>query len=232
MKINYLEFGKKGRPIVFLHGWQTDCRSFMPLVGYLKDYRLFLVDLPGFGKSQLLPDSFSSLDYADEIVNWIKSKKLNKVILIGHSFGGKIASIIASQNPKLIQNLVLFANSGIPHPKKYYKYTHLIPGFLRNLFRPFLAGGDYKQAGKLLPVFKTIVKEDLRPVFAEIKTPTLIIWGKNDEELPAEDGKKINSLIKKSRLMIVDGGHFPFVDEPEKMAKLITVFCPPEKITE
>lgn len=224
MKINYLEFGKKGRPVVFLHGWQQDCRSFMPLVGYLKDYRLFLLNLPGFGKSDPPPDSFSSSDYALSIADWIKSKKLNKVILIGHSFGGKIASIIASKNPKLIQKLVLFANSGIYHPKKYYKYTYLIPGFLRNLFRPLLAGRDYKQAGKLLPVFKTIVKEDMRPVFAKIKTPTLIIWGENDEELPVEDGEKIHNLIDKSKLIIMPGGHFVFQEEAEKIAGQILQF--------
>ena len=83
---------------------------------------------------------------------------------------------------------------------------------------------DYKQAGELLPIFKTIVKEDIRPIFSKINTPTLIIWGKNDQELPSEDGKKIHQLIKKSKLAIIAGDHFPFWENPQKVAKLINQF--------
>jgi pimeloyl-ACP methyl ester carboxylesterase len=53
MEIDFLEFGKKGaKNIVFLHGWQQDKKSFAPLVPFLfKKSHLFLIDLPGFGKS-------------------------------------------------------------------------------------------------------------------------------------------------------------------------------------
>ena len=54
--------------------------------------------------------------------------------------------------------------------------------------------------------------------------PTLIIWGKDDKELSAENGKKINSMINGSKLEIVEGNHFPFWDNPQKVAELIDDF--------
>ncbi len=234
MKINYLQFGKKGQPIVFLHGWQQNSRSFTTLVPFFyRDYRLFLLDLPGFGKSEFPPPGFSSFDYAKAVSEWLKEKKLKKVILVGHSFGGKIAAIIAYQEPTLILKLVLIASAGLPYPKKYYQLEKFvpprlikkIPSFLRSVF----ASRDYKQAGELLPIFKTIVKEDIRPIFSKINVPTLIIWGKNDQELPSEDGKKIHQLVKKSKLAIIPGGHFPFWENPQKVAKLINQFINNER---
>lgn len=226
MRINCLEFGEKGQSIVFLHGWQQDSRSFLPLVPFLsKKYRLFLLDLPGFGKSEMPPDNFSSFDYARIIVNWLKKRKLKQFILVGHSFGGKIAAIIAAENPKMVLRLILIASAGIPHTNAFFNLTKFIPKIVSEKipfnFKKFFAGRDYQQAGVLLPIFKIVVKEDIRPVFTKINIPTLIIWGKSDQELPISDGRKIQSLIKKSKLILVKGDHFPFWENPEKIARLI-----------
>lgn len=234
MKINYLQFGKRGQPIIFLHGWQQNSRSFSTLVPFLyKNYRLFLLDLPGFGKSEFPPIDFSSFDYAKVIIEWIKKKRLKEVILVGHSFGGKIAAIITAQEPNLVSKLILIASAGIPHPKKYYRFKKIIPSRLIKkipfCLRSVFVSRDYKQAGKLLPIFKNIVKEDLRPIFSRINIPTLIIWGKNDKELSVKDGKKIHQLIKKSKLTITAGGHFPFWENPQKAAKLINQFIKNER---
>jgi len=234
MKINFLQFGEKGKPIIFFHGWQQNSRSFSALVPFLyKNYRLFLLDLPGFGKSEFPPPNFSSFDYAQAIAKWIKEKRLKKAILVGHSFGGKIAAIVAVQEPNLISRLILIASASIPHPKKYYRLKKFIPSQLIKIIpfrlRSIFASRDYKQAGKLLPIFKNIVKEDLRPIFSKINIPTLIIWGENDKELSVKDGKEIHQLIKKSKLTITAGDHFPFWKNPQKAAKLINQFIKNER---
>jgi len=228
-KIFYLEFGENKNPIIFLHGWQADSRSFTPLVPFLfKNYHLYLLDLPGFGKSKAPPSSFSSFDYAKKVVKWIKLKKIQKANLVGHSFGGKVASIIAAKYPQFISSLILIAPSGILHPKFYYKFNNLIPYKIKTkvsfFLRPFLVSKDYKNAGKLLPIFKNVAKEDLRPIFSEIKIPTLIVWGKKDDQLPVEDGKTIKSLIKPSKLVITEGDHWLFLKNPKKIAQLIDKF--------
>lgn len=234
MKIHYLEFGQKGQTIVFLHGWQTSSQSFSPLVPFLyQDYHLFLLDLPGFGQSSSPPDNFSSFDYAKTVTKWLKQKKLKKIILLGHSFGGKVAAIIAAKQPKLISKLILIASAGLPHAKKYYRLKRYLPKralkVISPLWQKFFASRDYRQAGKLRPIFKNIVKENLAPIFSQIKIPTLIIWGSKDKELPLQDGQKIQQLINKSRLVTIEAGHFPFWDNPQKIARLIKEFAKNEK---
>ncbi|MCX6725919.1 MAG: alpha/beta hydrolase [Candidatus Shapirobacteria bacterium] len=226
MQINYLEFGEKGQPIVFLHGWQQSGRSFLPLVTFLsKNYQLFLIDLPGFGRTKKPTDDFSSFDYARLITVWLQKKKLKKIILVGHSFGGKVAAIIGAKNPEMIKKLILIASSGIPHTKTLSKLvsssiSKRIPFKIKRLF----ASRDYREAGDLLVLFKNIVKEDIQPVFAKINLSTLIIWGKEDRELPVSNGKLMQSLIKKSRLVLVEGDHFPFWQKPKMVAQLISQF--------
>jgi len=230
-EINYLGFGQGNKKIIFLHGWQANGKSFLPLVPYLyKKYKIFLPDLPGFGKSKSNPKLKSSFDYAKEIIKWIKSKKIKNIYLTGHSFGGKIAAIIAQKEPQLVKKLILIAPSGIKNKKLsvLYRIKAIIPQRIISTFSPFLkrllASRDYKEAGKLLPLLKNLVKEDLQKNFSEIKAPTLIIWGENDKELNKENGKTIKKLIKNSKLKIVEGDHFPFLENPKKIAKLIENF--------
>lgn len=225
MKIDFLEFGEKGKPIIFLHGWQQDKRSLMTLVPFLfKNNKLYFLDLPGFGKSNLPKGILSSFDYVREVVSWIKEQKLSNVSLVGHSFGGKIAAIITKSDPELISHLVLIAASGIPHPKFWYKFNNFIPKYFRDHLKTLFVSKDYREAGALLPVFKTIIKEDLRDLLSEINRPTLIIWGKDDKELPSTDGEKMMTLIKNSSLKIIEGDHFPFISNPKEVATLIDRF--------
>lgn len=229
MRINYLQFGENGLTLVFLHGWQQDSRSFLLLVPFLHQYyRLFFLDLPGFGQSGKPPDSFTSFDFARVIVDWLRKKKFKKIVLIGHSFGGKIAAIIASQNPHLISKLILISSSGLPYSPKLILLQKVMPNSLLKKIpmrlKMIFASRDYKEAGLLLPIFKTVVKENIQSLLPEIKMPTLIIWGKNDREIPFKNVQAMQKLITKSKLAIVDGDHFPFWQDPQKIAKIINEF--------
>ena len=153
--------------------------------------------------------------------------KLGKVVLVGHSFGGRIASHIASLYPEDILRLVVISPSGVNHSKWWYPLVGRIPKRLKSVFRPLavrMEDKDVRQAGKLRLMIKNILKEDFEPVFKRINAPTLIIWGKNDFELPSSDGYKIKRLIEKSTLKIIPGSHFSFVDNPKLVASLINSF--------
>lgn len=237
MQIHSLVFGEKGTSLVFLHGWQQNSRSFLPLVNFLyQNYRLYFLDLPGFGRSEIPPSSFTSFDYAMEVINWIEKKKLKKIVLIGHSFGGKIASLVCIKKPQLVAKLVLIDSAGISHPKKYYPLLKIIPKKILKIvpekFKVLISGKDYKEAGSLLPIFKTVVKENIRSLFSNLNVPTLIIWGENDRETPLEDGKIMQKAIKKSTLTVVKDGHFPFWENPQKISSLIENFITNKNINE
>ncbi len=229
-RIYALRFGKKGPAIVFLHGWQQTGRSFAPLVPFLYSrYQLFLPDLPGFGQSPSLASSATSKDYAQAIYNWTRQQNLHSFYLVGHSFGGKVAAVLAANYPKSVKKLVLVASAGIPHPRWWYSFLRRIPPKTKQTFRrylpDFLFSRDYRQAGHLRPIFRNIIHEDLRPVLPKVKASTLIIWGEDDRELPVDDAQIIHQLIPSSQLTILPHlGHFPFWQEPEKVVRLIDAF--------
>ena len=89
--IHYEEIGT-GKPILLLHGWGNDLNSFHKQVECFKDkYHLYLIDLPGFGKTPEPNDIYSLNDYVDIVRKFIiEVIKEKEVILIGHSFGGRI----------------------------------------------------------------------------------------------------------------------------------------------
>ncbi len=225
--IYFISFGKGKTTLIFLHGWQHNGKSFLSLIPHLyRKYTIYMLDMPGFGKSQFNPSLRNSCHYADLIYLWIKRRKISNVVLIGHSFGGKVASLVASRSPQLLKGLILISSSGIPHPRFYYPFLPFLKkvSFFRK-FRELLLSRDYKEAGVMLPVFKNIVKEDLRSDFTKIEIPTLILWGEKDKELPVKDAYLINSLIRNSSVKVIkNAGHFPFIDNPQKVAYLIDSF--------
>jgi len=229
VKINFQEFGERGQKIIFLHGWQQNSGSFLPLVPFFyQHFKLYLPDLPGFGKTPLPNRPFSSRDYAKVIAEWMNRANIKETIVIGHSFGGKVASLLTYHYPKRVKKLILIAPSGIPENHWWYRLTAKIPPRIKTTLSLALPkkthSRDYNNAGPLLPTFKKIVKENLRPILPNIKQPALIIWGKEDQELPFKNGQKIHKLLPNSKLEIVPGGHFPFWDNPKEISQIIKHF--------
>ena len=98
--INYLLYGKnKGETIVLLHGWGQNIDMMRPIGDYFADdYRVLIVDLPGFGKSGEPKTVWSLDDYVNALQELFNNLKIEKKIIMGHSFGGKLALLYASMS--------------------------------------------------------------------------------------------------------------------------------------
>src|SRR5471030_121812 len=114
IKTHYQQIGQ-GKSLVFLHGWGCDWQIWSPIITELsKIYELTLLDLPGFGQSENPPTTWNSTNYSWLLKEIFKELQLEKSVLIGHSFGGKISSIFAAQFPQLITKLMLVDSAGLP----------------------------------------------------------------------------------------------------------------------
>lgn len=241
--IYYQKIGK-GKDLIMLHGWGNDVSSFWGVTDLLKDdFTLWLIDLPGFGRSDTPKTPFKMVDYANTIEEFIKSQKLNKPILLGHSLGGRTAIKLAShpEGGNVVSKLVLEASAGIKPKRDVFKtliyplakLSHFIPNIfnlkerLRILFYKSLES-DYVNAGKMKLTLKNILEEDLTPDLGKIKNETLLIWGEKDptKEASLKNGKKMYKLIKNSRIEVMDNvGHFPHLEKPAEFARLVKDFC-------
>ena len=106
VNINYIQYGE-GQDILLLHGWGQNINMMKPLGDNFSDkYRITILDLPGFGNSSEPPVSWNMTNYSDMLEEFVARVGINKPIVIGHSFGGRLAIRYSANNS--IEKLVLF----------------------------------------------------------------------------------------------------------------------------
>ena len=180
-------------------------------------------------------------DYADLIKNFIEELWLKDFILLGHSNGWAIAAKLVTKYPDLpVRKLILNNSAWIRKDKKRdlkRKVFWVIAKFvkpifslfwmwkMRNLFYRAIWGHDYLEAEKnpnKKQTYLNMINSDLQDVFPKIKKNTLLIRGENDTYTPLSDGKKIQNLIKNSKLVVIkDVRHGIHLQKPEELVKVI-----------
>lgn len=216
--INY-EVEGEGEPIIFLHGWLTDLESMRPLTTNLvKKFKVYLVDVVGFGKSDLPEEPLNSQDFAEFLKEFMEKLKIENPVLIGHSNGGRI--IINAVGKKLVKakKIVLIDSAGIKphHTTSYYikvgvykigkLFLNLLPNTkgvkeFKERLRNNVGSSDYKASPTVLKeTMKIILREDVKDILPNINVPTLLIWGSLDTATPISDAKTMEKLIPNCRI--------------------------------
>ena len=212
--------------IIILHGWGHNGDLWAQLAHQLGKSAMS-IDMPGFGKEPLVKDDWGVPDYA----KWVEKKisKYTNVVLIGHSFGGRISAEIASKNPKYLKGLILSGAPCIYRPTfstqikiiVYKSLKFLIPRNYRKLFY----SGDLKEAGKLQKILRKVIHFDQTEQLKKIKTKTLLLWGENDSDVPLRIAREMNDLISNSELEIIENaGHNSFLDKPNLFYGYVTKY--------
>ncbi|ABR30354.1 alpha/beta hydrolase [Thermosipho melanesiensis] len=216
--------------ILFLHGWGASFLYYKQIAKKL-EYTSILLDLPGFGKSPIPKKIMTSFDYANVISQFVEFLNLKDVVVVGHSFGGKIAAILASKNPEWMDKLVIISAPGIKRRNLKLKTKVAIYKILFRIFRTFgfnvnrlrekFGSEDYKNSkGIMREILKGVVSEDISEEIKKINKNTLIIWGEFDDAVPIYVAKEYKRLIKNSKLIIYENaGHFPFLENIDRFLK-------------
>ena len=106
VNVNYIQYGE-GRDILLLHGWGQNIEMMKPIGDNFSDkFRITILDLPGFGNSKEPQSPWTIGDYSDMLEIFVREVGIVKPIVIGHSFGGRLAIRYSANNP--IDKLVLF----------------------------------------------------------------------------------------------------------------------------
>jgi len=231
--LNFKKTGKGEKTLVFLHGWSKDLSSWDEVVDQLKDeYTCYALDLPGFGKSPL-SRPYGLEDYAEDIKGFLVREKVSRAILVGHSYGGRVAIKLASGKPEFLDKLILVDSAGIKSRSwkiKILKFvTNFTPRDLKDGMRflwPYVASEDYRGSfGLLRETMKKVVEEDLAPALEKISAPTLIVWGESDHTTPLWMGRLMHEGIRGSKLVIIPGGdHGVPYRRSKEVAKTISEF--------
>jgi len=205
-KINYQKMGK-GPPILFVHGWGGTIESLSPLARMFSDYEATVLDLPGFGKSDLPDPSWGVQEYGDLVAQFCLQLHLNKILYFGHSFGGSLGIYLAATKPDLIEKLVL-CNSAFKRTSTQNSGQGRwpLPPFLKRLYyRIFYPNSDSMKYPHLESNFRKIITQDISRLLSKIKVPTLILWGSADKDTPAPMANELHEKIGGSTLKMFEG---------------------------
>ena len=230
--LNYIQYGS-GKDIILLHGWGQNIEMMKPLGDKLsKEYKITILDLPGFGKSSEPVGDFGIYDYSNLLHEFIVALKIKKPIIIGHSFGGRVAICYASKNE--VEKLVLFGSPCVRSEKKISLKVRLlkkiikIPGFktIGEKLKKYMGSVDYRNASEVMRrVLVNTVNEDLSDCALKITVPTLLIWGDYDTEAPLEDAKKLELLLKDGGLVVLAGAtHYAYLERLPHVIKILNNF--------
>ena len=235
LNIEYSDRGK-GDAVVILHGWSQEKAPYVPLSDVISEgYRAIAPDLPGFGGSDEPPEAWDVDRFADIISEFIVSLGLKTVILMGHSYGGRVIIKLASREnlPFEISKIILVDAAGVL-PKRGLDYKIKVSAYkigkkimlsppMKKMFPKAVekwqkkqGSADYSAASPVMRgCLVKAVNEDLTPLFGKIKNEVLLIWGTLDDATPLSDGLLMEKNMPDAGLVKIEGaGHFSWLDDP------------------
>lgn len=218
--------------VVGLHGW---ARSRADLAAALAGLNALAIDLPGFGASPEPPTAWDSKSYAALIAEALASLD-SPPVLLGHSFGGRIAVKLAAWWPESVSGLVL---SGVPllrpeparrvPPKLAFRIARwgsrhgIVSEPVMEKLRQRYGSEDYKRAsGIMRSILVRVVNESYEDDLPRITCPVELVWGSNDTAAPLAMAQRACSLLPDARLEVVEGaGHMMPLAAPDALRRAV-----------
>jgi pimeloyl-ACP methyl ester carboxylesterase len=234
--IRYEVAGEEGEPVVLVHGLSGSTRWWARNVSALAGrYRVYLLDLPGFGAMRRLRRRFALTEAASWLSAWMEAVGLENAHLVGHSMGGYVGIRLAAKRPESVRNLVLVDPAGVPTGRSMLGHLvplfgaarHATPSFLPVLARDALRMGPFT----LWRAARDLLDEDVREDLRSIEAPTLLVWGEKDTLVPPAVGELLRAEIPDSRLLVLRrAAHVPMFDRPEDFNRALLAFLAGERV--
>lgn len=228
----YIEIGE-GKPIIILHGLMGGLSNFEGVTSHFpaKGYKVLIPELPLYSMPML---KTTVKNFARYLKRFIDHKDLHDVILLGNSLGGHIGLLHTKMYPEKIKALVITGSSGLyesamgdGYPKRG-DYEFIKKKAQDVFYDPevatkeivdevFATVNDRIKLVKTLAIAKSAIRHNMAQDLPKMKTPTCIIWGKNDSVTPPDVAELFDELLPNSDLFWIDKcGHAPMMEHPQE----------------
>lgn len=241
-KLNFTKSGDKGKDVILLHGWGQNRIMMEAIENFLSlHFVVYNLDLPGFGESDEPKRAYSVEDYSEFLRAFIIKEEIEEPILIGHSFGCRIALHYALKYP--VNRMVLTGAAGIRDKRglKWYLKTYSyklgkkvlsLPIFKKQLaaMQDKVGSEDYRNAsGIKRETLVKVVNDDVTPFLKDIKTETLLVFGTNDEATPLAKGEMMEKLMPNATLVVFEGDdHYAYFHQAQRFNMVLEAFLKDE----
>lgn len=226
----YLEAGQ-GAPLLMLHGFLGDGTCWLPLMELLKtQFRCISIDLLGFGDSAKPNIRYNIAKEVAFVRQVVQALQLEPCYILGHSFGGWVASAYTLQYPDAVNGLFLAAPAGIRDDSFSGRYDHLKPllwqtpliDWALSIAKPLVQLLGQQKALETIywarrelnaqPAARSFLVDRLRPEDAidtvekeihRLQLPTLVITGDRDETIPLWHSQTYATEIANAQLAVL-----------------------------
>jgi len=234
---SYLEIGE-GTPIIIMHGLMGGLSNFDGVVQFFpeKGYKVVIPELPIYSMPILKTNVKNIATYVSDFID---HKGYNDVILLGNSLGGHIGLMVTKLFPEKVKALIITGSSGLyesamgeTYPKRGdYDY---IKKKAENVFydpkvatkeivdEVYASVNDRNKLIRTLSIAKSAIRHNMAKDLPNMKTPTCIIWGKNDTVTPPEVADEFHELLPDSDLYWIDKcGHAAMMEHPDTFNEIL-----------
>jgi pimeloyl-ACP methyl ester carboxylesterase len=238
-KFEYVEVGA-GEPLMLLHGLFGALSNFSDLIEKFKHTHKVVVPLLPLFDLDLLHTSVKGL--AKYVQQFIDHKGYDQIHLLGNSLGGHVGLVYILSHPEKIKTLTLTGSSGLfenamgdSYPKRG-DYEYIKAKTAATFYDPAVATKELVdevfeitnsriKVIKIIALAKSAIRNNLGEELGQIKVPTLLIWGKNDNVTPPFVGEEFHKLIPNSQLAFIDKcGHAPMMEVPNEFNNILEQF--------
>jgi 2-hydroxy-6-oxonona-2,4-dienedioate hydrolase len=238
-KFEYVEVGT-GAPLILLHGLFGALSNFSDLIEKFRHTHKVVVPLLPLFDLDLLHTSVKGL--AKYVQQFIDHKGYDQIHLLGNSLGGHVGLVYILSHPDKIKTLTLTGSSGLfenamgdSYPKRG-DYEYIKAKTAATFYDPAVATKELVdevfeitnsriKVIKIIALAKSAIRNNLGEELGQIKVPTLLIWGKNDNVTPHFVAEEFHKLIPNSELAFIDKcGHAPMMEVPNEFNDVLEKF--------
>ncbi|MBT1702689.1 alpha/beta fold hydrolase [Chryseosolibacter indicus] len=247
MSLHFIERGS-GHPVILIHGFPLNQQIWDNFATSLSSsFRVFTIDLPGFGNSPALNNDFSIEDVASTLLTWIKEVNIKNAVLVGHSLGGYVALAMVEQEPTLFSGLVLFHSTAFAdsEEKKQNRNKSLefiekngVQAFTSNFIAPLFADNTNSAIALVKDISiqasaDTVTgytkamrdRKDRTVVLKQFPKHILIISGQKDAGITVESVEKQAQLSPRIEFHVLENvAHMGMLENEGKTLELLSQF--------
>ncbi len=225
-------FGDRPPTVLALHGWGRRGADFEKS---LAEIPTLAPDLPGFGATPP-PSRVSGAHGYTDAIRVLLDEYDTPPVVVGHSFGGRLAVCLAATEPERVGPLVL---TGVPllrtHPSRRPSFSYRLLRSLHNLgvigdermeeIRSRRGSTDYRTAeGVMRAILVEVVNESYAEELGRVRSPVVLLWGSEDREVPVEVARAAAEALQGSsvKLEVLEGvGHHVPVEAPQELRRVV-----------
>jgi len=221
----------KDRPaLILVHGLVVSSRYMVPIAELLSArYRVYVPDLPGFGKSGKPPHVLGLVELSNTLAAWMQKAGLERAAFLGNSFGCQIIADLSVRHPGRVERAVLQGPTMDPRGRTVLRQ---IGGFLLDMPRepPSLLAIellDYLSAGPVRSwrTFRYALEDRIENKLPNMRVPTLVVRGSRDRIVSQRWAEEVTGLLPTGRLVVIPGAaHTANYGWPLEFAREVQAF--------